>query len=324
MNSADRRATTSVVLQKGVSGSSRLRRFRSKYCQWKWEGFMEEAKIPYEEVAQKKKEIEDWYDKEHAILQSKYSKDEKGHIPTYDQETGKSSEYWTLQHNLRQQVWDMQSKVPNYRLGDQEFTIESGMWLSLKKFCLCDEDMECPTIVEAMKNEEEWEHRTIRTFGISKGLHMFEIKSDKDNHDRLEHQILQMIGIADYAWLVLGANQSIPEWLPPYIGILRHEPESKDFLLEKTANYLDHHPTLHRHVLEDNEVSVVRELNAHIRDLLKKWTINSIFRWENERGMVIDMTEALKQISKDVKRLNLRADQFPLAQYETKKVDDES
>ena len=115
--------------------------------------------------------------------------------------------------------------IPRYRYKDKEYNTDDDFWRSnaKKELAMCDQP-NC----EWYKNQVERVKEENKEYGFMQGLHIFEVKSDKDKHDLLLHQIPNMLAIADYVWLVLGENQPTPEWLPPYISVLRYNGESFD------------------------------------------------------------------------------------------------
>ena len=178
-----------------------------------------------------------------------------------------------------------------------------GIWSAVKKACLCDSDA-CPTFKKDLKFRRRMWRQAEADLGIREGLHTFEVKSDFDTHDRLQEQIPRGLRVADYAWLVIGQSQTIPEWIPPYVGILRYTNKNHSFILVRKPHNLNESFTFYRHVLgsegfssKNSELEGTFMSATTFKTLLRKWFINSIFYWDHECA-IIDMTDELDHLAK--------------------------
>jgi hypothetical protein len=234
------------------------------YCQEMYGALTEEAEVPHEERERRSKE-------------------------------GLSTEQLA---DYEEHHWRYMDKIPRYELGSKTYKDVGHLWTAWKDLCRCDDPHNCPTW-RKMRKEQLKERKD----GLNlPGLHLFEVKSDKDNYTRLVHQLPSMFGLADYAWLVLGEKQEIPAWLPPWIGVLRFTEKKKRFDLEVRAKLIHKLPVMYRHVLGPHDTA--QSLQPYIvKALWRKWTINSLF-WFQTQQIVLDMTNELKalgQVSKWVK-----------------------
>lgn len=264
-----------------------LKRFKKNHCEIKWDALVEEC----EEIPKDERE---------RLAQPLYQKDLE------DRARRKETDISNLDEDDKE--YAMSSALfntPQKRLGDMTFTntyqgnVTAGsLWNIMKDTCLCDNDMECPTAIKCQEDKITAQKR----WGNYFGLHLFEVKSDKDTFTRLAHQIPLMTFFADYIWLVLGENQPIPEWLPPYVGVLRFVPpdgfkvERKGVTsIEATTEMRNRNqrPVLTPHVLFDHDCEVPFSFQD-LHTLYKKWFINSIFRWDRENhDVIIDMSKEL-------------------------------
>lgn len=180
---------------------------------------------------------------------------------------------------------------------------DDGLWNAIKKECHCDKE-DC----EHFKKELGWMQKSWREankhLSIPIGLHTFEIKSDYDNHTRLEEQMPRALRVADYAWLVVGQKQTAPEWIPPYVGLLQYNEKKNNFKMLRRPKTLRVSFTYYRHVLSGEKFSAKRTdpmgafLYGHIfSHLIQKWFINSTFYWDHE-CIIIDMTDELDHLAK--------------------------
>ncbi len=195
-------------------------------------------------------------------------------------------EYDECNHKNRFYLWGEETKGEDY------------LWDEFKDSCKCDRDISCPT----------WQHcRSIHRkrddegrIHIGRGLHLFEVKSEKDTLDRLSYQIPEMMDLADNVWLVLAANHETPQWLPPFIGVIRHN--GKYFHLERRADGVRKEPAfywqaLRYYGLTQAEAQKLTTVGDRVHGLYRAWFINSVFHfsgWQNvAHQVVVDMTESL-------------------------------
>lgn len=258
-------------------------RTKTKYCKIMVEALQEEFDISRErgwindeyqamrQVADRGHNYGPWVEKQ-GYLQSPFSQEEQFALEQGDQVA-------------RELAWN----YPRYRMGDVYYMDTGGLWAGIKGMCVCLSEG-CPSAHHA-----QWAEKT---YTLEKGLHCFEVKGDLDNFDRLGHQILQMQYYADYAWLVLGEKQTIPPWLPSYIGVLKFNRKENNFKRIRAPDHLRYREwDMHTQVLEDHECKFVNPADKYwVRELLRKWAINSLFRWEFGEEIVLDMTMELERL----------------------------
>lgn len=195
--------------------------------------------------------------------------------------------------------WHARYEIPRFRYKDKEYMEESSFWQSnaKKDIALCNQP-NC----DWWKKQQDEANEAKKIYGFMNGLHAFEIKSDKDNHDLLIHQIPNMISIADYVWLVLGENQTIPAWLPPYISIMRYNNAEKTFKIEYVNEINITQPPIYKHVFDNQGYKIENnEIYAFAR-LMRNWRINSMFHFMFEGQTAIDMQKDIKMLLKFLKR----------------------
>ncbi|MCK9598851.1 MAG: hypothetical protein M0R06_07430 [Sphaerochaeta sp.] len=167
------------------------------------------------------------------------------------------------------------------------------LWAGIKERCKCDEDPNCEQYLN-----QGWRKREPL---LPYGLNLFEIKSDVDNHSRLVHQIPQMMEFADHAWLVLGDEQTIPVWCPPYVGVIRYA-QGKWAIEQQSSWKYQNHPKLYWQALAgyglgDAEMQRSAKVLHQVRKMMQAWFINSVFHWEGMgevmHGPIVDMTPYL-------------------------------
>ncbi|MFA5312943.1 MAG: hypothetical protein WC375_06485 [Methanomassiliicoccales archaeon] len=187
---------------------------------------------------------------------------------------------------------------PMMLLGQTWYKDSNELWKEYKDSVRCEVE-DCPSYVKYVKSRQEWE-RDHHFEHIGIGIHIFEVKSDKDTWDRLAWQIPEMLEFADYVWLVIGEHMEIPEWLPPFIGVLRHKDHR--FIKERDTTGIKKSPSTYWQVLKDHGIredkAKIMAVGMHrIRNLLKDWMINSTFffeGWQVERGCIVDMSHDLE------------------------------
>lgn len=187
--------------------------------------------------------------------------------------------------------------VPTFRYTIKEYNTESDFWKSnaKKDIAMCDqEDCEWWNGIQ-QKHKEDREK-----YGFMDGLHIFEIKSDKDTHTLLSHQIPNMISIADYVWLVLGENQPKPEWLPPYISVLRFK--DGEFTIEHKHEIKIIQPPTYKDALRSQGYRIESSEEYAFHRLMRTWIINSMFHYQFEGQIIIDMQEDIEGLLSFMKR----------------------
>lgn len=195
-------------------------------------------------------------------------------------------------------IWD---DVPHFRNNGKEYKTDNGLFKAVKEECKCDPDG-CEHYAKQLDREKK--HR--ESYGFMHGLHLFEVKADMDNHKLLTHQIPNMLSFGNYIWLVLGENQKVPEWLPPYISILRFVEKGKKFKVERHNRIEIKQPIMYRHVLDNQDIPVKienKELYAFSR-LVYKWKLNSLFHFQNQENSIMDMGSELQELLKFLRRFD--------------------
>lgn len=143
---------------------------------------------------------------------------------------------------------------------------------------------------------------------FAQGLHLFEIKSDADTFSRLSHQIPALVPFCDYFWLVLGEGKKVPEWVPPWMGLiiakedgLKIEQHAYQFGQEWDKTGV-HFP---------NRVFKPKGLKA-LPELYRQLTIQTLFGWkfpeleESSEGL----KKALKAFKQDYLLTNRTLDEY--------------
>lgn len=151
----------------------------------------------------------------------------------------------------------------------------------IKKQCMCD-GKTCEHYLETLESKQV----ALRT--LDKGLHLFEIKTDRDNVKRFGYQLAHYCLMGDYLWLVL-ETKKVPEWVPPFVGIMRYETET--LYVERQAIKIDRFPYLNESVIKKANGSI--ESFADCADLYKfiqDWFINSVFQWKYDGKNIVDMS----------------------------------
>ena len=232
-------------------------KFNRNHCRLLWQAVREEAKVPEEQYQAELKKVRDEAE----------AKGERG--------------------------WGLTDSVHPYRLGDLSWKWhEPEMWNSVKDCCKCPNEDDCPTLAKELEEARQESEKGL----FLTGLHLFEVKSDMDVEHRLTHQLPAMYGLADYAWLVLGEKWEVPAWLPPWIGVLRYKESDHSFLVERKSKLIKELPAMHIHWLKAHGVSEGLRPSI-LRHLFYKWSINSMFGWENNM-IVLDMTPELQELCK--------------------------
>lgn len=179
----------------------------------------------------------------------------------------------------------------NYIWNGKKYTKKRQLFFDVREECKCV-GRECEIFKQQGRRLERSKFRD-----LPPGLHIMEIKSDKDTPDRLVHQVPQMMELADYVWLVLGDRQPVPEWLPPFVGIMRFG--GGEWIIERYPNGPLHTPALywqclHGYGLGDAEARRIANVLHKVKKMERAWMINSIFHFDNYpnvgHGVIVDMT----------------------------------
>lgn len=119
-------------------------------------------------------------------------------------------------------------------------------------------------------------------------IHVFEVKSSRDNVYRVFNQLPYYVWIADYVWLILGCKQKIPKKLPKWLGIIKFNGKSFDRIYvpkNELAINNEFHTVKQIYVANyglpaDGKFDPMQYSSSwrFLTGLIKKWFINSIFR----------------------------------------------
>ena len=242
-----------------------------------------------------KPEIFHCWQKFRRIYCKKIWEEVKGNYEISLEERQERKEQWK-KDNPNQQSYYM-TRIPRYRYKGKEYDDAESFWKSnaKKELAICDQP-NC----EWYKNQVERETEEMQKYGFMNGLHIFEVKSDKDKHDLLLHQIPNMVAIADYVWLVLGENQPTPEWLPPYISVLRHNGETFEIEYMHEIKITQH--ISYANVFRNHGYIIDNQEKYAFHSLMRKWKINSMFHFMFEGQVVIDMQEDIENLLKFLRR----------------------
>lgn len=136
---------------------------------------------------------------------------------------------------------------------------------------------------------------------LKKGIHLFEIKSNRDTMSRFGFQLPHYCLLGDYIWLVI-ENKKIPMWLPPFVGVIRYT--NNTLTINREAMKIERTPRLSKRVIQsaDPTVVAIRNCNFFLK-FLRAWFINSIFQIENNGNNLIEMSH-LDSIIRFQKKIN--------------------
>lgn len=184
------------------------------------------------------------------------------------------------------------SDMPAYRHNDREYKTEKSLISKeFRKEVLCN-----PEGCELYAKQLEIKKKNNENYNFLPGLHVFEIKSNKDKFDLLQHQIPNMVAIADYVWLVLGDKMKVPEWLPPYISVMVYHSDTKKFTIERQYKIKISNPPMYWQVFQAHGYKIeTKELYAFCR-MMRAWQINSMFHFMFDSPPPIDMAEDIKEL----------------------------
>jgi hypothetical protein len=150
----------------------------------------------------------------------------------------------------------------------------------IKKQCLCD-GKSCEHYLKMLEGKQ----KALRT--LDEGLHLFEIKTDRDNIKRFGYQLAHYCLMGDYLWLIL-ETKKVPEWVPPFVGIMRYETET--LYVERQAKKIDRFPYLNESVIKKADKSIESFADCStLYKFIQDWFINSVFQWKNDGKNIIDM-----------------------------------
>jgi len=180
----------------------------------------------------------------------------------------------------------------------------------IKKQCMCN-GKTCEHYLKTLEGRKE----SRRTF--DRGIHLIEIKTDRDNIKRFGLQLPHYILMGDYIWLVL-ETKKIPEWLPPFVGILRYDDHT--LFIERQAVKIDRFPYLNESAIKnaDKNIEHFASCANHFK-FIQDWFINSVFQWKTvgKNKNIIDMAYVTKliKLKKDVEAEKVDPDVETLDEY---------
>ena len=99
-----------------------------------------------------------------------------------------------------------------------------------------------------------------------------------------------MLHLADYVWLVVGKEKTVPAWLPPYIGILRHD-GAEGFHIERAFCFgTVKTPAKYKQVFEscgctETQARTIAHIFHQEQELHKAWAVNAMFHFQNQEAM---------------------------------------
>lgn len=158
----------------------------------------------------------------------------------------------------------------------------------IKKQCLCD-GKSCEHYIKTLESRIESRR------SLEKGIHLIEIKTDRDNVKRFGNQLPHYILIGDFIWLVL-ETKNIPEWVPSFIGIMRYK--NHTICIERKPQRLERFPYLNKSVIKKSDKNISSFPNCStLFKFIQDWFINSIFQWKNDGKNVVDMSYLTKLIN---------------------------
>lgn len=136
---------------------------------------------------------------------------------------------------------------------------------------------------------------------LKKGIHLLEVKSNKDNVKRFGFQLPHYCLFGDYIWLVL-EDKKTPVWLPQFVGVMRFE--NNTLTIKRDATKIERVPHLNEKIIPSTNPNIKQISNCKIfLKFLRAWFINSIFQFENNGNNVIE-TPYLDRLIRFQKKVN--------------------
>ena len=119
-------------------------------------------------------------------------------------------------------------------------------------------------------------------------IHVFEVKSSRDNVYKIFDQLPCYIWIADFVWLILGQKQKVPKHLPKWVGVIKFNGETFDRTYipsDRTYGINQEFRTIKQIYLANYGLPADGKLDKmayssswrFLVDFIKKWFINSVF-----------------------------------------------
>ena len=110
---------------------------------------------------------------------------------------------------------------------------------------------------------------------LRRGLHLLEIKTNRDSLKRFGYQLPHYCLFGDYVWLII-ETQKIPLWVPPFVGVIRFSCD--EVSVEREAMKISRVPHLNQRVIKSCNPSVIHAGDCgNFLRFLRAWFINSIF-----------------------------------------------
>lgn len=178
----------------------------------------------------------------------------------------------------------------------------------IKKQCLCDGKV-CEHYLKTLESRKQMK----RT--MDKGIHLIEIKTDRDNVKRFGSQLPHYCLMGDFVWLVL-ETKKLPDWVPSFVGIMRYE--NHTLLIEREPMKLDRFPYLNLSVIKNADKNIVDfPTCSTMFKFLQDWFINSIFQWKTSGENVVDMSYLTKliKLKKDVDAEKVKVNNKTIEEY---------
>ena len=158
----------------------------------------------------------------------------------------------------------------------------------IKKQCLCN-GKSCEHYLKTLESRIE------ASRCLEKGIHLIEIKTDRDNVKRFGSQLPHYILIGDFIWLVL-ETKNIPDWVPSFVGIMRYK--NHTIYIERRPQKLDRFPYLNESVIKKSDKNISSFPNCStLFKFIQDWFLNSVFQWKNNGKNVVDMSYLTKLIN---------------------------
>jgi len=147
-------------------------------------------------------------------------------------------------------------------------------------------------------------------------VHVFEVKSSRDNAYRIFEQLPCYVWIADFVWLILGEKQKVPKHLPKWVGIIKFNGETFDrTYVPSDTSYQENQKfrTIKEIYLANYGLPVDGKLDSmpyssswrFLVIFIKKWFINSVFGTKKKKLIPYSKLETgLLYYLKRVDRIN--------------------
>lgn len=133
-------------------------------------------------------------------------------------------------------------------------------------------------------------------------IHLFEVKSSRDNVYKIFEQLPSYVWIADFIWLILGEKQKVPKHLPKWLGVIKFNGETFDRIyVPSNRIYVVNQEfrTIKQIYLANYGLPCDGKLDQmayssswhFLVDFIKKWFINSVFGTKKKKIIPYNKTE---------------------------------